>query len=249
MSIILLIVFFGISYWIAKVSTDCYIDELNKENIFFKPLNILGKTAITLISLIILLSLKDIIFDCETKINILTFSAIGIIVSVLLTITYNFYMREEDKIKEKLDNDKEINNLLRSIRDEINLVWKHFKDDVEEHITDEKVARVGFQLTMEVTMDYFVIYNSNTDKIGKIENKELREKIIFIQIKAKSLIDSLLLNNKMLNDSLKYKNDKSLSHGFNIAIMTYGAALQNKYHEIDKNVEEINVLFNNVLEN
>lgn len=249
MSAILIIIFLCLSWWIANKSTDDYISRFNKENKFYRPLMFLGKTAIALLFFIIIISLFHIIFNFnyEPEINILTFSAIGIIVSVLLTVTHNFYIKEEDKIKSKIDNDKEINNLLISLKDEINLVWMHFKDDVDEHICSKQVTQIGFQMFIEITMDYFVIYNNNTDKIGRIKNKELREKIIFIQIKAKSLIDSLLFNNKMLNDTIKYKDDKALIEAYNKVLIQYATVLQNKYYEMDNAIKEVNALFDSDL--
>lgn len=249
MKIILLFILIWVSYLVANKSTNDYISQFNKENKFFKPLVGLGKTAIALVSLIIILSLWHICFNYEiVEINILTFSALGIIISVLLTITHNFYIKEEDKIKEIINNDREIKNLLLSLKDEINLVWAHFKDDVEEHMHSETIKANGFTLFIEITMDYFVIYNNNTEKIGKIDNKDLREKIIFIHIKAKSLIDSLLLNNKMINDSIKYRGDKQLIEIYTSEMINYGMLLQNKYDELDSNIKEVNVLFNSVLE-
>lgn len=48
--------------------------------------------------------------------------------------------------------------------------------------------------------DYFCIYHSNTTQIGKIENEELRENIVYIYAIAKFFIDCVKTNNKVLDE-------------------------------------------------
>lgn len=48
--------------------------------------------------------------------------------------------------------------------------------------------------------DYFTVFNSNTSKIGKIKNDELRECIVNIYMTAKFFLDSLATNNEILAD-------------------------------------------------
>ena len=244
MSSMWIFVLIGFIYMLANQGTKEYISKFNKDNHFYQPLIILIKTAMTLFFFIIFLSFSEEITDR----SIVNFSAIGIIVSVLLTVTHNFYLKEEDKIKENNNNDTEIKNLLLSLKDEINLVWTHFSDDIGPHICDNKVNQKGFQIFVPITMDYFTIYNNNTDRIGKIKNDELRKEIIFIYTKGKSLIDSLLFNNKLLEELFENKEYVQIAQHLNNMIIDYGTVLQDKYYELENSTKEINVLFNKILD-
>ncbi|BAK72898.1 hypothetical protein [Arcobacter sp. L] len=95
---LLLIILVTIKYSI-QISNK-YLQKLNNENTFFIYVKIFITLAIFLgIFLFILLLLN--ILNIDIKINITNISSIGIITAVLLTISHNFYLKNEEEVNNK----------------------------------------------------------------------------------------------------------------------------------------------------
>lgn len=105
-------------------------------------------------------------------------------------------------IKEK--EDSEAKSTLKAILTEIktlhDILFYEFvqKLDCESDI-------LGYFYPLDT--DYFCIYHSNTAQIGKIENEELRENIVYIYAIAKFFIDCVKTNNKVLEELDILEND------------------------------------------
>lgn len=117
---LLLIILVTIKYSI-QISNK-YLQKLNNENIFFIYVKIFITLAIFLgIFLFILLLLN--ILNIDIKINITNISSIGIITAVLLTISHNFYLKNEDEVnnkqKSKLIISYTIEKMLRNCKNEL----------------------------------------------------------------------------------------------------------------------------------
>lgn len=117
---LLLIILVTIKYSI-QISNK-YLQKLNNENIFFIYVKIFITLAIFLgIFLFILLLLN--ILNIDIKINITNISSIGIITAVLLTISHNFYLKNEDEVnnkqKSKLIISYTIEKMLRNCQNEL----------------------------------------------------------------------------------------------------------------------------------
>ena len=117
---LLLIILVTIKYSI-QISNK-YLQKLNHENTFFIYVKIFITLAIFLgIFLFILLLLN--ILNIDIKINITNISSIGIITAVLLTISHNFYLKNEDEVnnkqKSKLIISYTIEKMLRNCQNEL----------------------------------------------------------------------------------------------------------------------------------
>lgn len=61
-----------------------------------------------------------------------------------------------------------------------------------------------------MNQDYFTIFNSNSVFIGQIPDDKLRTAIVKAYLRAKGLIDSHLLNNKLIDEHARLQNSISL---------------------------------------
>ena len=91
---------------------------LKEENKFLTLISYLVMFVTISIVLIVFSTILSI-FKVNIGINVLNFSALGIMFSVLLTMSYNFYIKESEKNINKLKNNKQHIILVNSIIDEI----------------------------------------------------------------------------------------------------------------------------------
>lgn len=109
----------------------------------------------------------------------------------------------KDKSKKKSD----LLSLLKSYRAEIVTVWNQHKSSLKVTDFNELNLPKGFLSIYPVTYDYFTVYHYNADRIGTINNDELRSNIIRAYSRAKGLVDTFRLNNELVNkvDDLYYQ--------------------------------------------
>jgi hypothetical protein len=80
-----------------------------------------------------------------------------------------------------------IRGFIQSIADEINSVWNRYNVEIGPHLKglpDDQVARV-----FPLHQSYFVVFDSNASLVGRIPDKELRERIISTYVEAKVYVD------------------------------------------------------------
>lgn len=118
---------------------------------------------------------------------------------------YNSYKNYENNIKlinEK--EDREANATLKAILTEIKTLRDILFMEFAQKL-DDKSDILGYFYPLDT--DYFCIYHSNTSQIGKIDNEELRENIVYIYAMAKFFIDCIKTNNKVLEELDMLEND------------------------------------------
>jgi hypothetical protein len=105
-----------------------------------------------------------------------------------------------------------------------------------------------FSTYYPITQDYFTVYNSNAFLIGQIPDDELRAAIVKAYVLAKGLIDSHLMNNRLLDDygqaRVRYSNkmnpqNRSLMDEIEDELKNYSSALESSYLEANAAVGHV----------
>jgi Ni,Fe-hydrogenase I cytochrome b subunit len=120
------------SYYLTKKALNNYLVHLNKKNKFYKAFEVLISLAMGLIMLLSAIMLLSII-KINLSINILNISAIGILVAVLLTVTHNFYLKEEDILKKKYFEKKEFVNIINKMLNKITFEIKRLEEEANNY--------------------------------------------------------------------------------------------------------------------
>ena len=81
-----------------------------------------------------------------------------------------------------------INSTLQAIGTELTVLKTDFLDRLQQ-VYDGRER--GFQIRLPLSRNYFAVFESNAAMLGKIGDKDLREKIIRVYGSAKSLFDYL----------------------------------------------------------
>lgn len=113
--------------------------------------------------------------------------------------------RLSKKNTEKEDKNK-VENFIDSIHLELNTLWDLYYSSigskVEEYKDDEPFMHI-----YHAKQDYFIVYKNNSNYIGSIECKELRESIVRTYILCKSILDTYELNNEFIDLYTKYNDN------------------------------------------
>lgn len=124
---------------------------------------------------------------------------IGAAVGGMCTIYATRMTLREQARKEMHHEEKEVHSLLDAIGVEIGALWGfHMRrvGGIVEQMQDGDALEFYYPLTQ----DYFTVYNTNADKIGKINNPHLREAIVVCYNKCKKVVDGFKYNNELYRD-------------------------------------------------
>ena len=105
--------------------------------------------------------------------------------------------------REEANENRMITSMLKAIHDEISDTWSNYVNNVGamlENLPTGQPFAVYFPVTHETL---FLIYRNNTDKIGKINDDELRKSIVSTYAKSAALVQSFIFNNH-LNGKVEY---------------------------------------------
>ena len=127
------------------------------------------------------------------------FVILGTWLSVILGTWLSYFY--QGKITKK-DEDKKTKLFLISIKSEISSVWSHYEETAGRLIENLK-DNEGFDFYYPIFDNYFVVYDNNTNLIGNLD-KDLNEILVKTYILAKSLKDSFICNNHLLNEMKRY---------------------------------------------
>jgi hypothetical protein len=99
----------------------------------------------------------------------------------------------EDQRQRDVETERRaINSSLLAIGTELTVLKADFLDRLQEvYDRSEDWHERGFQIRGPLSRNYFAVFQSNAAMLGKIDDKDLREKIIRVYGSAKSLFDYL----------------------------------------------------------
>lgn len=129
----------------------------------------------------------------------------------------------------------ETKSLIKALRTEIDNLENIFKIEFYSKITEDNEP---LWYSYPLNTDYFVIFNANCSKIGKIKNDDLRSTIISIYTMAKFFMDCLRTNNECLREY-----EKAVKTGYSYGIESAEEALKlSKTDNIIPTVKQIQSL-------
>jgi len=155
--IIILLFIFLSSYKFGKFITDDYANIFNKNNKYYKLIVPLINFASILLVFSILLFIFDVLFF-SLNINILNISAIGILIAVLLTITHNFYLKEEEILKEEKFKKYHFDNTITKMINKISFEIKRLDEESDNYNQNNDDTTIQ-------NLDFLTIKNSLHDDI------------------------------------------------------------------------------------
>lgn len=184
--------------------------------------------------------------------NILISTAIGALIGSVLTLLATFIAHWLSSKKEKDDRNQEIRALLQSLQDEATTIWDIYMEGVGVRLEEHEVGE-PFNVYFPVTQEYFTIYTSNAQKIGMIQDDNLRKSIVEGYALGRSLIDTYRMNNELVRT---YRNNQSLFQITNSQVyrdlaeasrrdlITYSSALKIRHNSFKEKVNQLIVGLN-----
>lgn len=217
-----------------------FFKKLNKDNNYYLQYKILIISSQIMFFCLAFYFILDLICSFENPPNIITLSAIGILLSAFLTITNHFYNKEEEILKNKKDMDILLDNVVISIKEEISLLWNTYYENIglelEKHIEENPDEKFHFFYPVEG--EYFNIYKNNTELIMKIKEKIIREKIINIYIRAQGLIDTYNFNNKMLERYEVMVDNSTNKMQYELMLNEYAKTIYKLHNDLKEIIED-----------
>ncbi|BEN51567.1 MULTISPECIES: hypothetical protein [Serratia] len=108
--------------------------------------------------------------------------------------------KESHQHQKKISEDNEkliISSLLQAIHDELETIFDRYHETIGNRI--ESLPEGGALIFYyPVVNDYFTVYNGNSFLIGRVKNNDLRKSIIKTYTLGKGMMDSLRMNNEIL---------------------------------------------------
>lgn len=136
------------------------------------------------------------ILHSTEAISALLGAIVGSMLGGLFALIGGFFSNQLEIWRENEKEKRELKAVLQGFHSELKTLWERYMDSVGfeiENLPDNK----PWLKYWPITHDYFILFNSNASKVGKIEDQELREKIIFVYIRAKGIVDSFKMNNEL----------------------------------------------------
>lgn len=129
----------------------------------------------------------------EAFLQVATSSTAAVVGGILAFVSVR--TNERKKAAHKLE--LEVQSVCKAIRAELECLGQRYASSVGDALSQHDSTKL-FGYTYPVFEDYFTVYNSNAQMLGKIQSDEIRTQIVQTYIAAKAQIDALRLNNKML---------------------------------------------------
>jgi hypothetical protein len=117
--------------------------------------------------------------------------------------------------EELIENEKRlIKSILHSINDEIETIYERYQETMGSRLESLKHGE-PLLCYYPLVSDFFTVYNTNGIFLGRINDNDLRKKIIQTYTLAKGMVDSFRLNNDLVN---KYEFSTKLYQETNLDI-------------------------------
>lgn len=127
---------------------------------------------------------------------------IGAIIGGICTLIGTLMINNHAKKEGKRTEEESIKAFLQAIEAELTTLWDLYFQGAGTFIESTEEGK-PFLYYYIVEQDYFIIYNKNSNFLGKIQDELLRRQIVLTYTKAKAIVDSYSLNNKIID---KYSN-------------------------------------------
>jgi len=147
--------------------------------------------------------------------------------------------------KENRSDEKEVQNLLDALGVEIKTLWDfHMKrvGQMVEELPDGKPLAFYYPLTQ----DYFTIYNSNANLIGRIKDCDVSEAIVVCYNKCKKVVDGFKYNNELYREYRAFAIEEEVTPSVQAhlkaareALVAYALVVKEDHFELKGYVERL----------
>ena len=110
---------------------------------------------------------------------------------------------EKDLQRQKQVEERALQNFYQAIESEIFTIWAGYISGIGRDIEELKNGELLFKY-YSGTHEYFPIFKGNTNLIGQIPDRTLRNLVVITYTKLQGLVDALVLNNKYLEDYQRF---------------------------------------------
>jgi len=118
------------------------------------------------------------------------FESFGVVIGAFLAFLFNYLLKGISK-------DEQISSIIQDIYTELKVLKENLFNDIEKKLFEEN--KEYFEYKCEYNQEYFAIFHSNSEFLGNIPSKQIRNSIVEIYTIGKSLLDSIILNNNLLD--------------------------------------------------
>lgn len=168
----------------------------------------------------------------------------GAVVGGLFTLYASVYSIRASNNMRLNDERREILNLIEAMALELGTLWKMHDVKIAPFLEKLKPGE-PFLYYYPLSQSYFIVYDSNAAKIGRIDDSHLRESIVVSYLKCKKVVDGLTYNNTLFQDwrQLVQRSDGSTSDQAEMnakykELCDYGANIIADHAELKTYVEE-----------
>ena len=165
---------------------------------------------------------------------------IGAIIGGICTLIGTLMINNHAKKEAKRTEEESIKAFLQAIEAELTTLWDLYFQGAGIFLESTEEGK-PFLYHYIVEQDYFIIYNKNSNFLGKIQDELLRKQIVLTYTKAKAIVDSYSLNNKIIDQYLnmillfqqtqlpEFQNNSIL---YNNTLIDYSTKLKTIHHSL-----------------
>jgi hypothetical protein len=156
-----------------------------------------------------------------------------------------------ERAKREEEDRKQVKALLSALHAEVVSVWENYMATSGEHL-DTLPDGQPFNYYVPIIADYFPVYHGSVSLLGLINDENLRLRIISGYTVAKSLVDSLRLNNELVkahdaaNDDASHAGNTNASQQIkklrSQALLTYAGKLKRAHERAKQTGKELSEL-------
>jgi hypothetical protein len=95
---------------------------------------------------------------------------------------------EHQRLRDLETERRAVSSVLQAIGTELTVLTRDFLERLQQA---DDARELGFQISGPLSRNYFAVFESNAAMLGRIEDRDLRERIISTYGSAKSLFDHL----------------------------------------------------------
>lgn len=170
---------------------------------------------------------------------------IGAVVGGLFTLFATDKAIRAENRKEDRQEEKEVENLLGALDVEVSTLITFHMKRVGAQVEALKPGDI-LAFYYPLTQDYFTVYNTNAQQLGKIRTPELREAIVICYNKCKKVVDGFKYNNELYRDWRDYADqhghDNHVSGAKRTAMAEYARLMHEDHIELKSHVERMRKL-------
>lgn len=173
--------------------------------------------------------------------------AIGSILAIFVAIAVSYWQNWQQVEREKQKEAQEVDNILRGIRDEVQVLWLEYMKKIGCHLLATEVGQ-PFRRTWPGPENPFFVYDGCKGSIGKIADHEQRRRIIVTYALAQGLLLSYRFNSAMLERfevaqrrycETNLPADEEIVRQISLELATYGDALRESHEEVASCIDEL----------